>query len=130
MTHAAVVVVELLGDLTDATVFEPRVGGHIYDRATDGSECHWARVLAYQSPDYVVFSWDIGPQGQVETNPDVTSEVEVRKAPTAPGSSWNTAASTATDPAGSRSVRASTAAAAGRCTWPATPPCSSSGADT
>jgi uncharacterized protein YndB with AHSA1/START domain len=60
------------------TVFEPRVGGHIYDRATDGSECHWARVLAYQPPDYVVFSWDIGPQWQVEINPELTSEVEVR----------------------------------------------------
>ena len=60
------------------TVFEPRVGGHIYDRATDGSECRWARVLAYEPPDRVVFSWDIGPTWQVETEPDNTSEVEVR----------------------------------------------------
>jgi uncharacterized protein YndB with AHSA1/START domain len=59
-------------------VFEPRVGGHIYDRGTDGSECHWARVLAYEPPDRVVFSWDINPQWQVESNPDKTSEVEVR----------------------------------------------------
>jgi hypothetical protein len=27
------------------TVFERRVGGHIYDRGIDGSECRWARVL-------------------------------------------------------------------------------------
>jgi uncharacterized protein YndB with AHSA1/START domain len=60
------------------TVFEPRVGGHIYDRATDGSECRWARVLAYEPPDRVVFSWDIGPQWQLETDPDNASEVEVR----------------------------------------------------
>ncbi|MGH8861390.1 MAG: SRPBCC family protein [Jatrophihabitantaceae bacterium] len=60
------------------TVFEPRVGGHIYDRATDGSECRWARVLAYEPPDRVVFSWDIGPQWQLETEPGNTSEVEVR----------------------------------------------------
>ncbi|MEV4704943.1 SRPBCC family protein [Actinoplanes sp. NPDC049316] len=60
------------------TVFEPRVGGHIYDRAVDGSECRWARVLAYEPPDRVVFSWDIGPQWQVETDPELTSEVEVR----------------------------------------------------
>ncbi len=60
------------------TVFEPHVGGHIYDRAVDGSECRWARILAYEPPDRVVFSWDIGPQWQVETDPELTSEVEVR----------------------------------------------------
>ena len=60
------------------TVFEPRVGGHIYDRGADGSECHWARVLVYEPPRRVVFSWDIGPTWQVETEPDNTSEVEVR----------------------------------------------------
>jgi uncharacterized protein YndB with AHSA1/START domain len=59
------------------TVFEPRVGGHIYDRATDGSECRWARVLVYEPPQRVVFSWDIGPTWQVETDPERTSEVEV-----------------------------------------------------
>jgi uncharacterized protein YndB with AHSA1/START domain len=59
------------------TVFEPKVGGHIYDRGVDGSECHWARVLAYEPPDRVVFSWDIGPTWQLETDPDNTSEVEV-----------------------------------------------------
>jgi uncharacterized protein YndB with AHSA1/START domain len=60
------------------TVFEPHVGGHIYDRAVDGSECRWARILAYEPPDRVVFSWDIGPRWQVETDPERTSEVEVR----------------------------------------------------
>ncbi|MDQ1657183.1 MAG: hypothetical protein QOD41_2266, partial [Cryptosporangiaceae bacterium] len=49
-----------------------------YDRGVDGSECHWARVLAYEPPDRVVFSWDISPQWQIETEPDNTSEVEVR----------------------------------------------------
>jgi uncharacterized protein YndB with AHSA1/START domain len=60
------------------TVFEPRVGGHIFDRAEDGSECRWARILAYEPPTRVVFSWDIGPTWQVEQDPDHTSEVEVR----------------------------------------------------
>jgi uncharacterized protein YndB with AHSA1/START domain len=65
-------------------VFEPRVGGRIYDRGTDGSECHWARVLAYEPPERVVFSWDIGPQWQIETDAERTSEVEVRFMPEAP----------------------------------------------
>src|SRR4051812_47221964 len=60
------------------TVFEPRVGGHIYDRAVDGSECRWARILAYEPPDRVVFSWDISPRWSLETDPEQTSEVEVR----------------------------------------------------
>ena len=60
------------------TVFEPHVGGSIYDRAVDGSECHWARILAFDPPQRVVFSWDISPQWQIETDPEKTSEVEVR----------------------------------------------------
>ncbi|MGH9030434.1 MAG: SRPBCC family protein [Acidimicrobiales bacterium] len=60
------------------TVFEPRVGGHIYDRGVDGSECRWARVLVYEPPHRVVFSWGISPQWQIETESDNTSEVEVR----------------------------------------------------
>ncbi|GIF74916.1 SRPBCC family protein [Asanoa siamensis] len=67
------------------TVLEPRVGGHIYDRAADGSECRWARILAYEPPHRVVFSWDIGPTWQVETDHDLTSEVEVTFVAEAPG---------------------------------------------
>jgi uncharacterized protein YndB with AHSA1/START domain len=67
----------LLGVSIAETVFEARVGGHIYDRGVDGSECRWARVLAYDPPDRVVFSWDIGPTWQIESDPDNTSEVEV-----------------------------------------------------
>jgi uncharacterized protein YndB with AHSA1/START domain len=67
----------LLASPIAETVFEPRVGGSIYDRGEDGSECHWARVLVYEPPQRVVFSWDIGPTWQVETEPDNTSEVEV-----------------------------------------------------
>ncbi|MET7877989.1 SRPBCC family protein [Micromonospora profundi] len=68
-----------------ATVFEPRVGGHIYDRGVDGSECRWARVLAYEPPTRVVFSWDIGPTWQPEPDPDLASEVEVAFIVEAPG---------------------------------------------
>jgi uncharacterized protein YndB with AHSA1/START domain len=60
------------------TIFEPRIGGHIYDRGVDGSECRWARILGYEPPSRVVFSWDISPQWQVEADPKKTSEVEVR----------------------------------------------------
>jgi uncharacterized protein YndB with AHSA1/START domain len=68
----------LLGTDLAETVFEPRVGGHIIDRGVDGSECRWARVLAYEPPNRVVFSWDISPHWQLETEPDNTSEIEVK----------------------------------------------------
>ena len=68
----------LLGVEIAETVFEPHAGGSLYDRGVDGSECRWARVLVYEPPQRVVFSWDIGPSWQVETDPDKTSEVEVR----------------------------------------------------
>jgi uncharacterized protein YndB with AHSA1/START domain len=58
-------------------IFEPRVGGHVYDRGTDGSECRWARVLAYDPPHRIVFSWDISLAWEIETNPDRASEVEI-----------------------------------------------------
>ena len=60
------------------TVFEPRAGGRLFDRGVDGSECQWARVLAYEPPDRVVISWDISPHWQIETDLEKTSEVEVR----------------------------------------------------
>ena len=68
----------MLGVEIAETVFEPRAGGKLYDRGIDGSECHWARVLAYEPPDRVVISWDINPQWQIETDPAKTSEVEVK----------------------------------------------------
>ena len=68
----------MLGAAIAETVFEPRVGGQLYDRGVDGSECRWARVLAYEPPDRVVISWDISPQWEIETDLEKTSEVEVR----------------------------------------------------
>lgn len=60
------------------TVFDTYVGGHIYDIGVDGSRCEWARVLVYEPPSRVVFTWDIGPTWQIESDHTKTSEVEVR----------------------------------------------------
>jgi uncharacterized protein YndB with AHSA1/START domain len=67
----------LQADLAEM-VFEPRVGGHIYDRGVDGSECRWARVLAYEPPHRIIFSWDIALDWQIEKDTEKTSEIEVR----------------------------------------------------
>src|SRR3981189_552009 len=60
------------------TVFEPRVGGHLSDRGGAVSERRWARVLAYKPPQRLVLSWDISPHWQLESDPQRSSEVEVR----------------------------------------------------
>ena len=68
----------LLGVPIVKTVFERHVGGAVFDRGEDGSECRWARVLAFEPPERFVISWDITPHWQLETDPERTSEVEVR----------------------------------------------------
>lgn len=60
------------------TVFEPKVGGYLYDRGVDGSVCRWARVLAYEPPNRVLLTWNIGPQWQIVDDPQQASEWEVR----------------------------------------------------
>ena len=74
----------LEGELA-AMVFEPWVGGHVYDTSTDGRECRWARVLAYEPPSRVVISWDINLAWGIESDPAKSSEIEVRFVPETPG---------------------------------------------
>lgn len=71
----------MLGVPIVETVLEPRVGGHIYDRGEDGSECRWSRILAFEPPHRLLFSWDITLQWSVEPDPERCSEVEVRFLP-------------------------------------------------
>lgn len=75
----------MLGVDIAETVFEPRVGGCLYDRGVDGTECRWGRVLAYDPPHRVVVSWDISPSWQIETDLDKTSEFEVKFTSETPG---------------------------------------------
>jgi uncharacterized protein YndB with AHSA1/START domain len=68
----------MLGVDIAQSVFEPKVGGRVYDRGVDGSERQWGRVLAYEPPNRLVFSWDISPRWQIETDHAHSSDVEIR----------------------------------------------------
>jgi uncharacterized protein YndB with AHSA1/START domain len=75
----------LQGELASMEL-EPREGGRVYDLGTDGTECQWGTVLAYDPPDRVTFSWNINLRWQIEDDPARRSEVEVRFFPEGEGS--------------------------------------------
>jgi hypothetical protein len=63
-------------DAVDA-VIEPRVGGRWYERAADGSECEWGRVLEWEGPARIVLAWHLTPEFEYDPEPARATEVEV-----------------------------------------------------
>jgi uncharacterized protein YndB with AHSA1/START domain len=59
-----------------AVVVEPRAGGRWYERAADGSECDWGRVLAWEPPHRLVLAWEISADWRHD--PGLVTEIEVR----------------------------------------------------
>ena len=60
-----------------AAVVEPRAGGRWYERAADGAECEWGRVIAWEPPERVVFGWHLGPEWKYDPDEARSTEVEV-----------------------------------------------------
>lgn len=71
----------MLAVAIEETVFERHAGGDVYDRGVDGTICRWGRVLAFEPPHRLAFSWDIGPDWQVTSDLSRASEVEVTFTP-------------------------------------------------
>ena len=64
------------------TIFvEPRTGGRWYERDAQGNECEWGKVLAWDPPHKVTFSWHLGPTWQFDPDLAKASEVEIRFTP-------------------------------------------------
>jgi len=59
-------------------VIEPRADGRWLERAADGTECPWGRVLAWEPPHRVALSWHLQADWQFDPNPEKASEVEIR----------------------------------------------------
>ena len=58
-----------------AAIMEPRKGGRWFERADDGTECDWGRVLAWDPTDRVLLAWDINAEFKYQK--DFGTEVEV-----------------------------------------------------
>src|SRR5687768_9605314 len=59
----------------DEIVFEPEVGGTVYEIGANGERGHWATVLEWEPPNRLVLAWNI-----LQREGD-TTEVEVRFIP-------------------------------------------------
>ena len=62
-----------------AVTFEPRPGGRVYERAAGGEEHEWGRVVAWDPPRRLVYSWHLRQDAADAT------EVEIAFAPAPEG---------------------------------------------
>jgi hypothetical protein len=60
----------------ETAIIEPRAGGRWFERAADGSECEWGRVLVWDPPGRLVLAWQIGSDWKYHA--DFSTEVEIR----------------------------------------------------
>lgn len=60
-----------------AVVVEPGEGGRWYERAADGAECDWGRVLAWEPPTRLLLAWHLDGTFSYDPDPTHASEVEV-----------------------------------------------------
>jgi uncharacterized protein YndB with AHSA1/START domain len=59
-THSVVAYASEFKDQPATVIFEPRMGGRIFERARSGEEHVWGSVLEWQPPARVVFSFHPG----------------------------------------------------------------------
>jgi hypothetical protein len=60
-------------------LFEPRIGGRVYEVASGGEEAEWGRVLAWDPPAGFTISWHPGRDPSAATEVSVRFEAETEQ---------------------------------------------------
>jgi hypothetical protein len=60
-------------------VFEPRIGGRVFERTRNGSEHEWGQITVWDPPHWLGYRWHIA------TDPANATEVEIRFLQLGPG---------------------------------------------
>jgi uncharacterized protein YndB with AHSA1/START domain len=63
----------------DVAIIEPFVNGRWFERAMDGSECDWGRVVVWDPPRHLVLTWCINSRWLFDAT--LTTEVDVMFTP-------------------------------------------------
>jgi uncharacterized protein YndB with AHSA1/START domain len=61
----------------ETAIIETKTGGRCYQRAVDGSECDWGKVIVWEPPRRLVIAWQLDGQWQFDPDLAHASEVEI-----------------------------------------------------
>lgn len=67
-------------------VVEPHTGGRWFERAATGEECDWGKVLVWEPPKRIVFSWNLQTDWKYSADMSRASEVSFEFIPEGPES--------------------------------------------
>jgi uncharacterized protein YndB with AHSA1/START domain len=65
------------GVTVEHVVFEPRVGGRLYEVTSEGVEGSWAEVVVFEPPTRVVLAWKPNDRSEPPTEVEVRFEPDV-----------------------------------------------------
>jgi uncharacterized protein YndB with AHSA1/START domain len=60
------------GDADTVVALEPRLGGRIFERTTDGTEIEWGEITEWQPPRRLAYRWYIGRRPEEATDVELS----------------------------------------------------------